>query len=64
MIVGPGLGGLTASSPMGYLGTLLLAIFISTVTLISIVLWLKESHPIEKRVAQKKTIYLEQFIHS
>lgn len=54
MIVGPGLGGLTASSSIGYLGTLLLAIFISAVTLISIIFWLKESHPEEKRTARQR----------
>lgn len=55
MIVGPGLGGLAASSSIGYLGTLLVAIFISTVTLLSIIFWLKESHPIEKRTQRRKT---------
>lgn len=54
MIVGPGLGGLAASSSIGYLGTLLVAIFISTVTLLSIIFWLKESHPTEKRTERKK----------
>lgn len=55
MIVGPGLGGLAASSSIGYLGTLLVAIFISTATLLSIIFWLKESHPTEKRTERKKT---------
>ncbi|MCB0477184.1 MAG: MFS transporter [Crocinitomicaceae bacterium] len=49
LIVGPGLGGLTASSSWGYLGTMVTAIAISTVTLIAIFFWLKESHPEEKR---------------
>lgn len=55
MIVGPGLGGLAASSSIGYLGTLFLSVGISTITLISIVFWLKESHPVEKRVEQQKS---------
>lgn len=49
MIVGPGIGGLAASSPIGYAGTILVAMFISIVTLIAIFLWLNESHPQEKR---------------
>lgn len=49
MIVGPAIGGLTASSSIGYLGTLLVAAGISIITLLTIIFWLKESHPIEKR---------------
>lgn len=49
MIIGPGLGGLSASTSIGFLGTLILAIIISTITLISIFLWLKESHHEENR---------------
>jgi len=45
MIVGPGLGGFAASSSWGYSGTILLATGISTITLISIFIYLKESHP-------------------
>lgn len=45
MILGPGIGGTTASSSLGYLGTILAAITISTFTLFTIFLWLKESHP-------------------
>ena len=55
MIIGPGLGGITASTSIGYLGTLFTSIFISVVTLITIFKWLKETHPVEKRVAKKKT---------
>ena len=54
MIIGPGLGGLTASSPLGFLGTLLTSIVISVITLIAIAAWLKESHPPEKRTIRKK----------
>ncbi len=54
MIVGPGLGGLTASSSLGFLGTLLASIVISTLTLLSIMAWLKESHPVEKRTPRRR----------
>lgn len=54
MIIGPGLGGITASSSLGFIGTMITAIIISIVTLISIVLWLKESHPEEKRKPKEK----------
>lgn len=54
MIIGPGLGGLTASSSLGFLGTLLTAIVISTLTLLSIMFWLKESHPDEKRKPRQR----------
>ncbi len=54
MIIGPGIGGLAASTSIGFLGTLLTSIVISIFTLITIFKWLDESHPIEKRVAKKK----------
>lgn len=57
MIVGPGLGGLTASSSYGYIGTLLTAIFISSVTLITIWFYLKESFiPDEKNPVKSTSI--------
>lgn len=49
MIIGPGLGGFAAASSWGYSGTILLAALISTITLISIFAYLKESHPPENR---------------
>ena len=49
MIVGPGLGGFLSSGSWGYLGTVIGAAILSMVTLCSISLWLKESHPEEKR---------------
>ncbi len=55
MILGPGLGGLSASTPLGYTGTLLLSCVISSITLLSIHLWLRESHPKEKRLERKRT---------
>lgn len=54
MVIGPGLGGISASSSLGFLGTLLISIFISVVTLLTILFWLKESHPVEKRVPRKR----------
>lgn len=53
-IVGPALGGFSASFSIGYLGTVILSIIISTITLITIVLWLKESHPVEKRAPRNR----------
>lgn len=54
MILGPGLGGLSASTSMGFTGTLFVAVIISTITLIAIFYWLKESHPLEKRTIRKR----------
>ncbi|MCR9250841.1 MAG: MFS transporter [bacterium] len=54
MIIGPGLGGFTASGSLGYMGTLLTAIGISVITLVTIFLWVKESHPTSDRDKQKK----------
>jgi DHA1 family tetracycline resistance protein-like MFS transporter len=62
MIVGPGLGGFTASSSLGHNGTLITAIIISIITLITIVFWLKESHPIEKRNVRKKESILKSIL--
>lgn len=53
MIIGPGIGGLTASTSLGFKGTILAAIGISIITLITIVL-IKESHPEEKRIPRTK----------
>lgn len=53
-IVGPALGGFSASSSIGYLGTIFLSIGISMITLLTIIFWLKESHPEEKRVERNR----------
>ena len=53
MIIGPGIGGLTASTSLGFKGTILAAIGISIITLITILL-IKESHPKEKRIPRSK----------
>lgn len=54
MIVGPGIGGIAAGTSLGFLGTIIVSIIISTLTLIAIFVWLKESHPPEKRVKREK----------
>lgn len=69
MIIGPGLGGFTAASSLGHNGTILTAIAISVITLITIGLWLKESHPTEKRKERNRqnvlsSIYILRRIRS
>ncbi|MEX1002052.1 MAG: MFS transporter [Crocinitomicaceae bacterium] len=59
LIIGPGLGGLAASTSLGYTGTLLVAVVISTLTLLTIFFWLKESHPVEKRGEKTKQSLLK-----
>jgi MFS family permease len=54
LMIGPGIGGITASTSLGFKGTALAAIAISTITLLTIIFWLKESHPKEKRSVRKK----------
>ena len=54
MIIGPGLGGLAGSTSLGYLGTILVSMAVSVIALLTIFLWLKESHPPEKRVPREK----------
>lgn len=61
MIIGPGLGGLTATT-FGNSGTIITAIIISTFTLLAIYFWLKESHPAEKRNAQKDVSIFQTFL--
>lgn len=62
-IVGPAIGGFSASFSIGYLGTIFLSIGISVITLLTIIFWLKESHPEEKRAVRNrqplwKTIFI------
>ena len=61
MIIGPGIGGLAASTSYGYMGTMFFAILISVLTLITIIFWLKESHPIENRSKRKKQSITKTF---
>lgn len=53
-IVGPALGGYSASFSIGYLGTILLSISVSFITFLTIILWLKESHPEDKRIPRER----------
>jgi len=62
LMIGPGIGGITASTSLGFKGTALAAIAISTLTLLTIIFWLKESHPIEKRAERKKESVLKNFL--
>ena len=55
IIVGPGVGGLAASTSYGYLGAILIAIVISVITVISIALFMKESLKEENK--QKKEAF-------
>ena len=54
MIVGPGLGGFASSGSLGYAGTLYLAAGISTITLVVIYFFLKESLKSENRSQAKR----------
>jgi len=49
LIIGPGLGGLAGSTSLGFLGTVLVAMAVSILALLTIFFWLKESHPPENR---------------
>lgn len=62
MIIGPGIGGSTANSSWGFVGTMLAAIVISTLTLIALFLWIKETHPIEKRSSEKGKNIMYSFL--
>lgn len=59
LMIGPGIGGLTASTSIGFAGTIIAAIIISTLTLLSIIFWIKESHPIQKRTIEKRKSVLK-----
>lgn len=61
MIIGPALGGLTASTSLGHTGTIVTAIGISVITLLTITFWLKESIPAEKRKPRKKESIMDHF---
>jgi len=61
MIIGPGIGGITASSSLGYMGTVFAAIVISVITLITLFTWLKESLPQENRRPRKTQSLMTSF---
>jgi len=54
MIIGPGLGGLLASGPLGYLGVAIGGVCVSLITLVSIQYSLKESLAVEHRKPLEK----------
>jgi len=59
MIIGPAIGGLSASTSLGHTGTILTAISISIITLLTITFWLKETIPSEKRKKREKGSFLD-----
>ncbi len=61
LIIGPGIGGFAASTTLGYAGTLWAAIGISTAAILAIYFWLKESHPVEKRIKHKHKPFIRNF---
>jgi DHA1 family tetracycline resistance protein-like MFS transporter len=62
MIIGPAIGGLTASSSLGYVGTILASILISIITLLTLQYWIKESLPKEKRQKRVKQSFWLNFL--
>lgn len=62
LIIGPGIGGMTAATSLGYVGTLLAAIGISIFTLLLLFFWLKESHPKAKRTPRKRGSILQNIL--
>lgn len=54
MILGPGIGGYTSSTAIGHAGTLIAAIIISCIALVTIFTWLKESHVPKHTIKQKR----------
>ena len=61
MIVGPAIGGISAGTSLGYKGTILTAIVISAITLITIRYWLKESLPEGKRRTKERQSISKSF---
>ena len=62
LIIGPGIGGITASTSLGFNGTLIAAISISVLALLAIIFLLKESHLPEKRSPRKKESIFNSFL--
>lgn len=61
MIVGPAIGGISASTSWGYLGTVLCNALLSFATLLTIYFWLEESLPLEKRKPRISQSILSSF---
>ncbi len=62
MIIGPGLGGVAASTSFEYAGTLIVALLVSSVTLISIYAWMKESHFPEASIQKPTFSFKKTFL--
>lgn len=60
-VVGPAIGGVTASFSIGYLGTVITAAAVSFVALLAIMFFLKESLPSEKRRDYQKHNFIKSF---
>ena len=60
-VIGPGIGGVSSSTSIGYLGTVIVAALISFVALVSILLFLKESLPLEERSERKRVNFKDSF---
>ncbi len=52
LLIGPSIGGFSGATSIGYLGTAIVAVLISTVTLLLIIFQVEESLPPEKRIAE------------
>lgn len=62
MIVGPGIGGISSSGSLGFKGTIWAAIVISTITLVTIIFLLKESHKDKNRTVRKRESVFRSFL--
>lgn len=58
-VIGPAIGGITASYSLGYLGTIITAASVSTIALLSIIFFLKESLPAENRREYEKHNFIK-----
>lgn len=62
LIIGPGSGGFSAATSLGYVGSLLVTIVISSVPLITIYFWVRESYPLEIRMNSKRRPILNNLL--
>jgi MFS family permease len=62
MIIGPGIGGATASSKWGFSSTMVAAIIISVLALLTLIFLLKESLPKEKRAPKIRDGFWNSFL--
>jgi len=59
-LVGPAIGGISSSLDVGYIGTAIVALIISILTLIQIWIYLPESLPIKKRTKSESVNYWDE----